>query len=171
MRQLLKAILFLTCFSSLQVTAGPGSKAAAGPELKVATTALHSNKSANAGAARFQFKNLIAGMEERDSILIIFDRYDHTGAGIVHQVFAADNDQGITVPDIAPGKYYVTVQCIGLHRDHLEKIVTIRPQRSETVRIKLTQSAVYSKNKVVIPAFHPDLSDLAVLRNQPAKHF
>jgi len=156
MKRLFASILFLACFASLQATAGPRPKAT--------TAALHSNRSANAGAARFLIKNLIAGMEERDSILIIFDRYDHTGAGIVHQVFAADSDRSITVPDIAPGKYYVTVQCIGLHRDHLEKIVTIRSQRSETVRIKLTPSEAYSKNKVVIPAFHPDLSDLAVVR-------
>jgi hypothetical protein len=60
--------------------------------------------------------------------------------------------------------FYASKQCIGLHRDHLEKIVTIRSQRSETVRIKLTPSEAYSKNKVVIPAFHPDLSDLAVVR-------
>ena len=156
MRRLLNATLFIACFASLQATAGSGPKAP--------TTELHSNKSANAGTARFLFKNLIAGMEERDSILIIFDRYDLTGAGVVHQVFAAGSDNSITVPDIAPGKYYVTVQCIGLHRDRLEKIVTIRSQRSETVRIKLSSSEAYSKNNVVIPAFHPDPSDFAVVR-------
>lgn len=156
MKRLFTAILFIACFASLQATADPGPKAA--------TAALHNNKSAHAGAARFLFKNLIAGMEERDSILIIFDRYDLTGAGVIHQVFAAGSDHSITVSDIAPGKYFVTVQGIGLHRDHLEKIVTIRSQRSETVRIKLTPSEAYSKNKVVIPAFHPDPSDLAVVR-------
>jgi len=96
--------------------------------------------------------------------LFIFDHYDLTGAGVIHQVFAADSDHSVTVPDIAPGKYYVTVQCIGLHRDHLEKIVTIRSQRSETVRVKLTPSEAYSKNNVVIPAFHPDASDFAFVR-------
>jgi hypothetical protein len=156
MKRLFYTIPFIACLVSLQATAKPGPKAA--------TAALHSNKSATAGAARFQFKNLIAGMEERDSILIIFDRYDLTGAGVIHQVFAADSENGITVPDIAPGKYFVTVQCIGLHRDHLEKIVTIRSQRSETVRVKLTPSEAYSKNNIVIPAFHPDPSDFAVLR-------
>ena len=156
MKRLLYTTVFLACFASSQARPGPGPKAA--------TAALHSNSLVNAGAIRFRFKNLVAGMEDGDSILIIFDRYDHTGAGVVHQVFAAGSDQSITVPDIAPGKYYVTVQCIGLHRDHLEKIVTIRSQRSETVRIDLTPSEAFSKNNIVIPAFHPDLSNLSVVR-------
>jgi len=164
MKRLFYTIPFIACFASLQATAGPGPKTTADPGPKVAPAMLNHNKSANAGAARFLFKNLIAGMEERDSILIIFDRYDLTGAGIVHQVFAAGSDNSITVSDIAPGKYYVIVQCIGLHRDHLEKIVTIRSQRSETVCVKLTPSEAYSKNNVVIPAFHPDPSNLAVVR-------
>jgi hypothetical protein len=156
MKRLFYTTVFLACFASSQARPGPGPKAA--------TAALHSVILANAGAIRFRFKNLVAGMEERDSILIIFDRYDHTGAGVVHQVFAAGGDQCITVPDIAPGKYYVALQCIGYHRDHLEKIVTIRSQRSETVRIDLTPSEMFSKNDIVIPPFHPDLSNLSVVR-------
>ena len=158
MKRLFYTAIFLACFAPLQARPGPGPKPA------IAT--LHSTSLANAGAARFRFKNLVTGMEERDSILIIFDRYDHTGAGIVHEVFAADSDQSITVPGIAPGKYYVTVQCVGLHRDHLEKIVTIRSQRSETVRIQLTPSEAFSKNTVVIPAFHPDFSNLTFVKSR-----
>ncbi len=156
MIRLLTTIICLAGFLS--------SKAAPDPGPKAKTQAVNTDALANAGAARFRFKNLIDGLEEKDSILIIFDRYDHTGPGIVYQVFVADGDHGITVPVIPTGKYYVTVQCIGLHRDRLEKIVTIRSQRSETVRIKLTPSEVFSKNTVVIPAFHPDLSNLAFVR-------
>lgn len=156
MKRLLTNIIYLTCFLSSRATPGPAPKTEASP--------LSKNALANTGAARFWFKNLVAGLEEKDSILIIFDRYDHTGPGVIYQVFAAGGDQGITVPSIPPGKYYVTLQCIGLHRDHLEKIMTIRSQRSETVRIKLTPSEVFLKKNVVIPAFHPDLSHLAVVR-------
>ena len=113
---------------------------------------------------RFQFKNLLAGLEEKDTILLVFDRYDHTFAGVVHQVFAAGSDQSITVPAIPPGKYYVRVQCIGLHSDRLETVVTVRSRRSATVRIKLMPLEVFAKNRVIIPPFHPDLSDLSVVR-------
>jgi hypothetical protein len=156
MLRLLNTIIYLACFLSLQATPGPGPKAE--------TSSSTMNAVTNMGSVRFRFKNLIDGLEEKDSILIIFDRYDHTGAGIVYQVFAADKDHGITVPSIPPGKYYITVQCVGLHRDRLEKIVTIRSQQSVTVRINLRASEAFCKKKVIIPSFHPDLSDLAVVR-------
>jgi hypothetical protein len=153
MKRLSAAIVWLVGFSSAQATPLPGPKTV--KSVKV-------NALATAGAARFQFKNLIAGMEEKDSILIVFDRYDHTGAGIIHQVYTADSDESLTIDAIPAGKYYVTIRCVGLHRDQVEKVITIRAHRSETMRIKLTPSEAFSKNDVVIPAFHPDLSNLSV---------
>lgn len=160
MKRLFCTIFLLASFALSQAAPGPGPKAE--------SIVLHSKGLSNTGVALFRFENLITGMEERDSFLIIFDRYDHTGAGVVYQVFSAGIDKSITVTGIAPGKYYVTVQCLGLHRDRLEKIVTIRSRRNETVRIRLTPSEVFSKSTVVIPAFHPDLSNLAVVRFKPA---
>jgi hypothetical protein len=156
MKSLITTLLCLTCFVAVQADPGPRPKAA--------TAAAKSDMMANAGEARFKFKNLVAGSEEKDSILIIFDRYDHTGAGIVYKVFAADSDHDITVPAVPAGKYFVTIQCVGLHHDRLEKIVTIKSQKSEMVRIELAPSEEYSKDKVVIPAYHPNFSDLAVAR-------
>jgi hypothetical protein len=156
MKRLPTTIICLACFLITQATPGPGPK----PE----TAVLNTTVMANTGSARFSFKNLIDGLEEKDSILIIFDRYDHTGPGVVYKLFAADKDHGITVPAITPGKYYVTLQCVGLHRDRLEKIMTIRSQRNETVHISLTPSEAFSKKNVVIPDFHPDPSNLAVVK-------
>ena len=160
MKRLSTLLACLACFISLQAAAGPGPKANA--------AVLKNDALANTGAARFQIKNLIAGLEENDSILIIFDRYDHTGAGVVYKVFAPDSEHGITVPAIAAGKYYVTVQCLGLHRDRLEKVVTIRAQRNEMIHIQLTPSEAFSKSDVVIPAFHPNPQALAVVRFKQA---
>lgn len=155
MKRLSATIVLLACFGAAKAGPLPGPKA--DKSLKV-------NALATAGVARFQFKNLIAGMEERDSILIIFDRYDHTGAGVIHQVFTAGSDETLTIDAIPAGKYYVTIQCVGLHRDQVEKVMTIRAHRSETLRIKLTPSEAFSKNGVVIPAFHPDPSNFSVTR-------
>jgi hypothetical protein len=157
MKHLITTLLCLTCLVAVQ--ADPG------PHPKVATAACKCYALASAGVARFQFKNLVAGLEGKDSILIIFDRCDHTGAGVIYQVFAADSDHGITVPAVPAGKYYVTIQCVGLHRDRLEKIVTIKSQKSEKVRIELTPCEEFSKGKVIIPAYRPDFSDMAVARN------
>lgn len=160
MKRLSTTIVCLACFFTLQAAPGPGPKTNA--------AVLKNDALVNTGAARFQFKNLIAGLEENDSILIIFDRYDHAGAGIVYKVFAPDSEHGITVPAIAAGKYYVTVQCLGLHRDRLEKIVTIRSQRNEMIRIQLTPSEAFSRSKVIIPVFHPNPQALAVVQFKQA---
>jgi hypothetical protein len=156
-----RLITALTClFYCLAVVAAPG------PEPKAAKAAAESKAVANAGAVRFQFSNIVAGMEEKDSVLIIFDRYDHTGAGVVYQAYAADSDHGITLPSVPAGKYYVTIQCFGLHHDRMEKVVTIKSQKSEKVRIELQPSEEFSKDKVVIPAYRPDFSDMAVARSK-----
>ena len=137
-----------------------------GPRPKAATAVTESKALANAGAVRFQFNNLVAGMEEKDSILIIFDRCDHTGAGVIFQKFAADGDQGITLPAVPAGKYFVTIQCVGLHHDRMEKVVTIKSQKSEKVRLELQSSEEFSKDNVVIPAYRPDFSDMSFAKGK-----
>lgn len=116
----------------------------------------------NAGTVRFQFSNAHA----RDSVLIIFDKYNRTGAGVVYQVFATDSSHGVTIPAVPAGKYYVTIQCKGLNRDRVEKLVTIKAKKHEKVRVELQASEVFSKDDVVIPAFQPSFSDLAILRSK-----
>jgi len=138
------------------VQANPGPRVAAG------SANIQSKALVNAGAVRFQFNNITAADEHKDSVLIIFDRFDHTGAGIVYRVFAADNTDGIDVSEVPAGKYYVTIQCLGLHHDRLERLVTIKARKNEKVRIQLTASEEFSKDKVVIPAYRPDFSDMSI---------
>ncbi|HEV9035042.1 MAG TPA: hypothetical protein VGQ51_00425 [Puia sp.] len=138
------------------VQANPGPHAATG------SANIQSKALVNAGAVHFQFKNITAAAEHKDSVLIIFDRFDRTGAGIVYQVFAADTTDGIDISQVPAGKYYVTIQCLGLHHDRLERVVTIKSQKSEKVRVQLTPSEEFSKDKVVIPAYRPDFSDMDI---------
>jgi hypothetical protein len=121
---------------------------------------------ANAGAVRFQFNNIIAGADHQDSVLIIFDRYDHTGAGVVYQMFAPDAEQGITLPAVPAGKYYVTIVCKGVHHDRMETLVTIKSKKSEKVRIKLEDSEVFSKDNVKIPVYRPSFADMTILKSK-----
>jgi len=126
------------------------------------TAATAAKANLNAGAVRFQFSNAHAS----DSVLIIFDKYNRTGAGVVYQVFATDSTNGITIPAIPAGKYYVTIQCKGVNRDRIEKLVTIKASKHEKVRVELSAAEVFSKDGVVIPAFKPSFSDLAILRSK-----
>lgn len=100
----------------------------------------------------------------KDSVLVIFDRCDHTGAGVVYQVFYQNADHSITIAAIPEGKYYVTIQCLGIHRDRVETVVKIKAQKSEKLKIEQADSEEFSKDKVVIPAYKPDFMNLAIAK-------
>lgn len=119
----------------------------------------------NAGTVRFQIKDLAMAADQQDSVLVIFDRFDHSGAGVVYQMFATDAQNGITIPSVPAGKYFVTVMFRGLHRDRLEMLVTVKSQKSEKVRIKLDDAEAFSKENVKIPSYKPSFSDLAILKD------
>ena len=123
-------------------------------------------KVATQGCVQFKFNNSIPGVPEKDSVLIIFDKYDHSGAGVVYQVFYEDQDHNITLPELPAGKYYVTIQCLGMHRDRLEKVLTIKAHKSEKIKVDLQDSEEFSKDKVVIPEYKPNFADLAVLKSK-----
>ncbi len=97
-----------------------------------ATTAL-----ANAGAVRLQFNEIVTAQDHTDSVLVIFDRYDLTGAGVIYQRYAADAGQGIDISAVPAGKYYVTIRIRGMYSDEIEKVITIKSKKSEKVRVDL----------------------------------
>jgi hypothetical protein len=146
---------FVTLIAGIAANANPGP--VPGANSTNSTKAL-----VNAGAVRFQFNKIVTTTEHTDSVLVIFDRFDHTGAGVIYQMYAADNAQGIDISDVPAGKYYVTIQFVGLHRDQIEKVITIKAKKNESVRIALEDTEVFSKDHVVIPAYRPDFSDLSV---------
>lgn len=121
---------------------------------------------ASEGSVKFQFNHLLQGLTPKDSVLIIFDRCDHTGAGVIYQVFYADQDKNVTIPAVPTGKYFVTIQCLGMHRDRMETIIHVKSQKNEQVKINLTACEEFSKDKVVIPAYQPNVADLAAFKSK-----
>jgi hypothetical protein len=145
----------------------PGKNAAeTSATAKNAAAALKESLAAKQGTVQFRFNDVAVADEHKDSVLIIFDRYNHTGAGVIYQVFAADKDHCITIPAVPAGKYYVTIQCLGMHKDRVEKLVTIKAKKNEKVRISLEEVEAYSKDKVVIPAYSPNFTEMAVLKTR-----
>lgn len=151
-------VYMLSLVVCVAVKANPGPV----PGASSTRTAAESKTLATVGAIRFQFNKLVTTPEHTDSVLVIFDRYDHTGAGVIYQLYAADNEQGIDVSNVPAGKYYVTIRFAGLHRDQIEKVITIKSQKNEKISITLNDAVAFSKNDVVIPAFRPDFSDLTI---------
>lgn len=155
---------FIT-FVALTITAIAGYANDGKVNASASTTSAASAKVMNAGAVRFQFSNIKA-QDHTDSVLVIFDRFDHTGAGVIYQVFAADQQNGIDISAVPAGKYYVTIQCLGLHHDRLEKTITIKKQKNEKISIALSDSELFTKDNVVIPVTHTKLTDLSILSNK-----
>src|SRR5882762_9776141 len=65
-----------------------------------------------------------------DSVFLIFDKYDHSGAGVVMQIFyPVDNIIRVTVPK---GKYYVNIVCIGTYSNkHFDRIITAKSDKEK----------------------------------------
>jgi hypothetical protein len=155
---------FIT-FVALTITAIAGYANDGKVNASASTSSAASAKVMNAGAVRFQFSNINA-QDHTDSVLVIFDRFDHTGAGVIYRVFSADQQNGVDISAIPAGKYFVTIQCMGLHHDRIEKTITIKKQKDEKVNISLEASEVFSKDNVIIPVSHTKLTDLSILNNK-----
>lgn len=50
-----------------------------------------------------------------DSVLVIFDRYDLRGAGIVKKVFYPVNNM-ISIEEVPEGRYFIDVFCMGMKK-------------------------------------------------------
>jgi hypothetical protein len=149
-------LIALLCGMGVQATPEPAPVASNTAVNPTATTV-------KTGEVRFQFTDFVLS-RRKDSVLIIFDRYDRTGAGIVFRVFKADLDNGVTVPEVPAGKYFVTVQCLGLHRDRMEKKVIVKCKKSHVVNLALEDTEEFSKDKVVIPPYRFDYAHMTVLK-------
>jgi hypothetical protein len=145
--------LYLACLLlSLAVHAEKGPRTKAGKMTVV-----------NAGSVQFRFNNLAPAEAHKDSVLIIFDRCNRTGAGVVYKVFSADNDRNITIEGVPAGKYYVTIQGLGIHRDRTETVVTVKAQKNHQMSISLEEAEEFSKDNVIIPSSSTNLASLSIV--------
>ena len=115
------------------------------------------------GSVQFRFNNLAPGDAHKDSVLIIFDRCNRTGAGVIYKVFFVDENGNIFIDGVPEGKYFVTIQGLGIHRDRRETVVTVKSQKNREMSIKMEDSEEFSKDNVVIPSSKTDLASLSIV--------
>ena len=120
------------------------------------------NSPAREGSAQLYLYNHRNG-HGKDSVYITYDRWDHSGAGIVHEVFYPKKNHTISIEKIPPGKYFVTIQFLGSHHDRFEKIVRIHSNEVKTIDLELQDRDEFSKGNVKIPADHIDFSRLEIV--------
>ncbi len=99
---------------------------------------------------------------KKDSILVIYDRCDHSGAGVILKVYHPLKNHTVTISDIPAGKYFVTIQWLGIHHDRMEKIVKIKKGKCEVIPVRLGESQEFSKGQVRIPSERLDWANLKV---------
>ncbi len=116
------------------------------------------------GQAEFNFFENHFRITKKDSVLVIYDRYDRSGAGIIRKVFYPGKSQSILISDIPSGKYFVTIQCLGKHHDRFEKIIKIKTDKTACVSVKLSDFEEFSKDRVIIPSDHVDFSKLSIVK-------
>lgn len=95
-----------------------------------------------------------------DSVLVIFDRFDHTGAGVIRKIFHPTDNQ-ITIPRVPEGRYYISVFCLGLHREYFNDLMFINKRHSNNLQYNLDWSEEYIPGAYV-PDFNIDFTNLAI---------
>lgn len=129
-------------------------------------SALKANANNSSQHLKVVFTNHAGNYNHADSVLVVLDRYDHTGAGIVKKKFYPGADHSFSINGIPEGKYYATIRCLGVHRDVVEKVVRVIKEKDNTLRIKLDDCEEFSKAAVVIPDDQIRLSDLSIVKTR-----
>ncbi|WP_207513297.1 hypothetical protein [Longitalea luteola] len=95
-----------------------------------------------------------------DSVLVIFDRFDHTGAGIVRNIYYPTNNQ-FTIPKVPEGKYYITIYCLGFYTDKFNDLMFISKRHSNHLKYKLQKTEEYIPG-TFLPDMEIDFTNLAI---------
>jgi hypothetical protein len=95
-----------------------------------------------------------------DSVLVFFDKYDHSGAGVIKQVCYPANNQ-VVIHQVPEGRYFIGVFCLGAHMQYMTNITFINKKRSNNLKFNLDRSEEYTPGSYS-PSFLIDFSNLAI---------
>ena len=99
----------------------------------------------------FHLDNTVNKNNTVDSVLVILDKFDLSGAGIVRKVFYPDSLNQIIVEDLPKGKYYAEVYVLGLYRKHFSTIIYTKASKKNKISFPLDYKDVYIPGKATIP--------------------
>lgn len=103
----------------------------------------------------FHIDNSVNKNNTVDSVLVILDKFDHTGAGIVRKVFYPNSDNHVIIEDLPVGKYYAEIYVLGIYKKHFSAIIDTdkiikKNKKKEIFRLDYTD--VYFPGSVAMPA-------------------
>ena len=114
------------------------------------TITIHLNNRANAQA-------------QVDSVYLIFDRWDLTGAGLVKKIYYPEKNT-IKIEKIPKGRYYIEVICLGTYPGRFNKEIMAHPRASSRFSFKLKRQEYYEVGSAKIPHQKVDFSKLTVTK-------
>jgi hypothetical protein len=96
-----------------------------------------------------------------DSIYLIVDRYDLTGAGVIKRVcHPVNNEIELTVPK---GRYFINIICLGLYKDkHFDAIVNAKSSKRNELLLKVEPTSFFIPGLVSFPEEKIDFGNLSV---------
>lgn len=100
-----------------------------------------------------------------DSVLVIFDRYDHSGAGIIKKVFYPVNNE-IIIMKVPPARYYIELLCLGGYREKFNELTFVNNRRSNVLTYRIHKTSTFTPGLAVIPIEPVDFSKLRILKKQ-----
>ena len=112
-------------------------------------------KEAEAINFTFQLKSPSGRFGGVDSALIILDKFDLTGAGVVMKVVAVDSTHQLNLTEVPPGKYYADIYTYGLCRQYIPVVITVtgnsKKQKTNSTNITIADADSYVRGQAVIP--------------------
>lgn len=129
--------------------------------------AQHKKKRADSVRVTIELNNTLNKKAPVDSVLIIFDRYNLTGAGTVKRIFYPINNK-VVIDNVPEGKFYITVQCLGIFRDSFTEVSYVYEKRKNknSFQFRLQPNEAYDPATVYIPAEKINPENLVVLKKK-----
>ncbi|AXY78116.1 hypothetical protein D3H65_30795 [Paraflavitalea soli] len=98
-----------------------------------------------------------------DSVLVIFDRYDHSGAGTIKGIYYPVNNE-IVIAKVPPARYYIEVYCLGAGRENFNELTYVNRRHSNVFTYRIQKSSTFTPGLAVIPVEPINLSKLEILK-------
>ena len=126
--------------------------------------AAHKKAVRDSAAIIISFNNNSNQDKPIDSVFVIFDKWDLSGAGIVKQVFYPVNNRIALI--IPKGKYYVDVYCLkGRRREHFGTIFKAKLNKKNILFFKLEEAELFMPGSVQFPQEKIDFGNLSITRS------
>jgi hypothetical protein len=126
--------------------------------------AAHKKGTQDSTSVIITFNNNSNNNRSVDSVLVIFDKCDLSGAGVVKQVFYPVNNRIDMI--IPKGKYYVDVYCLkGRHKEHFGTVIKARVNKNNKLSFTLQESVFFTPGMVTLPEEKIDPANLSITRS------